>query len=653
MVAASRANDRFARAKAVTKKDTGSAGRSLLARALGLVAICGTFAALAVAARAQSLADLRNLSIEDLIKIEITSVSKRPEALSGAPSAIFVITADDIRRSGAASLPEALRLAPNLEVARINSQDYTISARGFNSANAANKLLVLIDGRSIYSPFFHNVIWNQHNVMLDDVERIEVISGPGGTLWGANAVNGVINVITRKSAETQGGLVDLKYGNFDQNGAGRWGGKLGDSGTYRGYAMGFGRGHTRFTGTGLDAKDGWNGRQAGFRTDWALPSDGFTLQGDIFENQFDSGGRSNGGNILGRWTRQLDGGSSLEVQAYYDRADETPRFALRDNINTFDLQVQHVIPLGSHEIVWGAGQRVWSDRFTPINAAVIVPADETLALSNVFAQDTIRLLDDLKLTIGSKFEYDTFSGLEPMPNVRLAWQVSPDDLLWASVSRAVKTPSRLDRDLAIPPIFGPSPAFRSEKLIAYEAGYRTHPTAQTSLSVSVFYNRYSDLRTTTFTGGVPLIAFQNALEGDTYGVEAWGNARLFPWWRISPGVNFFRKALALKPGTNDFAGVQTAAGIDPGHQVFLRSYLDLPGDLEFYLGLRQVGSLQLAHVPAYFEADARLGWRITPELELGVTGANLVHASHVEATNGFGANFRIPRSVLVSLRRGF
>lgn len=619
----------------------------LAAAFFGLVASVGI-------GQAQSLEDLQNLSIEELANIEITSVSKRPEALSQAPSAVFVITADDIRRSGAVSLPEALRLAPNLEVGRINSRYYTISARGFNSANAADKLLVLIDGRSIYSPFFHNVIWDQHEVMLDDVDRIEVISGPGGSLWGANAVNGVINIITKTSQETKGGLVDLKYGSFDQSGAGRWGGRIGDKGSYRAYALGFGRGETRIAGTGAAGLDGWNGRQAGFRTDWKGQSDALTVQGDIFENQFDSGGRSDGGNLLGRWTRQLEPGSTLELQAYYDRADQSPTNELRDDVDTFDLQLQHIFPLDTrHEIVWGAGQRIWSDRFTPINAAVIVPANQTLALTNVFAQDTISLLETLKLTIGAKLEYNTLSGLEPMPNIRLAWQVDPTNFLWASVSRAAETPSRLDRNLVIPSLFGPSPSFRSEHVIAYEVGYRAQPTSNISLSLSLFYNQYSDLRTTSLTGGTPPLVFANALEGDTYGAEIWGDVKPTSWWRLSAGIDFFRKSLHVKPGGTELAGVQTAAGIDPGHQFFLRSYLDLPHDLEVYIGLRQVGSLQLAHVPAYFEADLRLGWHVTPELEIAIAGQNLVHASHVEATDGFGVNYRIPRSVLGSLRRSF
>jgi iron complex outermembrane receptor protein len=273
-------------------------------------------------ASAQSLAalpDLGDLSIEELSEIEITSVSKPPEPLSEAPAAIYVITGDDIRRAGATSLPEALRLAPNLEVARVNAHDYTISSRGMNSVNAANKLLALIDGRSIYTPFFSSVFWDQQDVMLDDVDRIEVVSGPGGTLWGANAMNGVINVITHDSAATQGATVDAKLGDFVQRGAGRFGGRFANGGTYRGYVLGFDIGHTELPG-GQSAMDDWRGKQAGFRADVARLDETFTVQGDIYDNVLDTpGGRRTGGNALGRWTRRLAGGSTLQVQAYYDQ----------------------------------------------------------------------------------------------------------------------------------------------------------------------------------------------------------------------------------------------------------------------------------------------------------------------------------------------
>jgi iron complex outermembrane recepter protein len=620
-----------------------------------LGALLGGLLIAAGAARAQSLEELRQLSLEDLANIEITSVSKRPESLSQAAAAVYVITREDIRASGATSLPEALRLAPNLQVARISSQDYTISARGFNSANAADKLLVLIDGRSIYQPFFHNVVWDLNEVMLDDVERIEVISGPGGTLWGANAVNGVINVITRSSSDTQGGLANLKFGNFDQSGAVRWGGRVADNWTYRAYMMGFGRGDTDIAGSRTSTHDSWQGYQAGFRSDWTGGPDGLTVQGDIFENPLDIGGRANGGNFLGRWTRRLGDGSSLELQSYYDRSDEDPGGgALRDNTDTVDFQLQHSIPFASgHQLVWGVGQRVWRDTFFPTNGALILPPSQTLALTNLFAEDTIRLADSLRLTLGAKLEYNTFSGLEPMPSIRLAWQPTAANLVWAAISRAAETPSRLDRNLVISPIFGPSPQFQSEHVIAYETGYRAEFTKGLSASISLFYNDYSDVRTTSLVPGSPPIIFRNDLAGHTYGLESWADLRPVSWLRISAGVDLLHKALQVKAGGNDIAGIQTAAGIDPNYQVFLRSYLQLSDEIDAYVGLRQIGRLAPAGIPSYFEADARLGWHVSSALELFLAGYNLVHAHHIEATTGFGLTFSIPRSALVGLRRSF
>jgi iron complex outermembrane recepter protein len=624
------------------------------AAAAGVLAVISTVAAFAGAARAPSLEELRNLSIEDLANVEVTSVSLRREPLSEAPAAIYVIRGEDIRRSGAVSLPEALRLAPNLEVARVSSQTYVISARGFNSPNASNKLLVLIDGRSVYTPFFSSVFWDQQQVMLDDIDRIEVISGPGGTTYGANAVNGVINIITKSSRDTQGGLLDLKYGSFDKSGAGRWGGKLGDAGTYRAYALGFGLGHTDLP-DGTSASDDWNGKQAGFRSDFAALGSALTIQGDVYENRLDTpGGRLSGGNFLGRWTKQLGDGSSLQVQSYYDRQDRHAVPGVESRTNTFDIQAQHDFRLGTaHEIVWGLGERVVRDRFqNTLNVFVLEPAGETLTLTNIFAQDTIALSDDLKLTLGTKLEYNTFSGFEYLPSGRLGWRASPTDFFWGAISRVVRTPSRLDRELQAPGILAPAPNFRSEKLIAYEAGYRAQPIPQASLSISLFYNQYDDLRTTSLSpsGGLPTV-LANGLAGDTYGFEVWGDYSVAPWWRLSPGLQMLRKRLHLKPGATDIAGIQTSTGQDPGHQAFLRSYMTLPHDVEFDVDLRQVGSLGGVSVPSYFEADVRFGWHVTPDLELSLAGLNLVHAHHAEASTP--PPLEIPRSVYAGVRWRF
>jgi iron complex outermembrane receptor protein len=608
-------------------------------------------------AASQTLRELSDLSLEELSQVEITSVSKRPEPLSDAPAAVYVITSEDIRRSGATSLAEALRLAPNLEVARVDSQTYNISSRGMNSVNASNKLLVLIDGRSVYTPFFSSVFWDQQAVMLADVDRIEVVSGPGGTLYGSNAMNGVINVITKSSADTQGGLVDATLGDFVQRADGRWGGKLGNLGTIRGYALGFGQGHTD-AASGASAMDDWRGTQAGFRADLSALGSAFTFQGDIYDNLVDApGGRRSGGNLLGRWNKRLTNDSSLQVQAYYDQQDRIVDAASGggsfERVRTFDVQAEHVVGLGRHQIVWGVGQRSWSDRFTnTANPFVLVPESQTLSLTNLFGQDTIALLDSLKLTLGTKLEYSTFSGWAVMPNARIGWRTDPKNFLWAAISRAVRSPSRLERDLTAPGIVNQSPDFQSEKLVAYEAGWRSQLRSNASFSMSLFYNDYDDLRTTKPNPVTFLpVTFGNGWAGHTYGMDVWGSYSVFSWWRVDSGFELLRKRFHLKPGEVDIAGVQTVLGHDPRHQIFVRSYMDLLRDVELYIGLRQVASLSDVGVPSYFEADARVGWHVTPKLELSLAGLNLVHARHAEASAP--PIQQIPRSVYVGARWSF
>jgi len=322
-------------------------------------------------------------------------------------------------------------------------------------------------------------------------------------------------------------------------------------------------------------------------------------------------------------------------------------------VRTFDIQAQDVITLAKHQIVWGFGQRIWRDRFTnTANPFVLEPESQTLNLTNVFAQDTIAVADDVALTLGSKFEYSTFSGWEAMPSARIGWRTDPKNFLWAAVSRAVRSPSRLERDLTAPGIVDPSPDFESEKLIAYEAGWRSQLASNASLSVSLFYNDYTDLRTTkpdpvTF---LP-VTFGNGWEGHTYGTDVWGSYSPFSWWRLDAGFEILRKDFHLKPGEIDIAGIQTVLGHDPGHQTFVHSYMDIAPHVELYIGLRQVGSLPDVGVPSYFEADVRLAWRATPKLELSIAGLNLVHARHAEAT---GPPIQeIPRSAYIEARWGF
>jgi iron complex outermembrane receptor protein len=595
--------------------------------------------------------ELRALSIEDLANIEIISVSKRPEPLSQAPASIYVITSEDIRRSGAVTLPDVLRLAPNLQVSRVSSSGYAISARGFSTFESAIKLLVLIDGRSIYTPLHAGVFWDQNQVMVEDIDRIEVISGPGGTLWGANAFNGVINIITRNSSETQGGLLSGQYGNVDQRAAVRYGGKLGEHGSYRVYAQDLERGPMAHA-DGTSATDAWDSEQGGFRTDWAAGNNAFTVQGDIFDNAFDVGNRNRGKNLLTRWKHQLGGGSSLELQAYYDTVDRTAP-GVSDALETYDFQAQHSFRLGdNHQIVWGGGYRVVNDEFiNHVNVFVLQPESDTLQLGNVFGQDSIKLENDLTLTLGTKFEHSSLSGLDYLPSARLAWQVTPDHMLWTAVSRAVRTPSRFDRDLTAPGFLEPASDFESEKLMAYEIGYRGQPTTNTSLSTTLFLHDYSDLRVLAVSPTSGLFTFDNKMEGIIYGIEAWGDYQVRPWWRLSAGFTLMQKNLDLKPGAVT-AALDQHAGNDPDHQFSIRSSMDLLDNVEFDIGLRSIDDLPNPTVPSYLELDARIAWQVTDQLELSISGFNLLDNRHPE-TGAAATRIEVPRTVLAGARWRF
>ncbi len=645
----------------------GFGGRGISARykragIVALGAVLETAAALAADSSAglRSPQDIARLRIEELADIEITSVSKKQELLSDAAAAVFVITHEDIRRAGATSLPEALRLAPNLQVAQTNANTYAISARGFN-IGGANKLLVLIDGRSVYSPLNSGVFWDAQNVMLEDVERIEVISGSGGTLWGSNAVNGVINIITRKAADTQGALLSLGAGNRESMAAVRQGWKLGDDASMRVYAKGFRRTDTE-NAAGVGAGDSWHARQAGFRADWGAEGNGVTLQGDVYEGVYDLPSNlddktRSGGNLLGRWSRTLASGSSFQVQAYFDRVRQTvPGVAgFGESSDTYDIQAQHRFTLGNaHDLVWGGGYRLWRNVQTNGPLIAFVPPSFDLKLADLFVQDTISLDEHLKLTLAAKLEHNSYTGMEIQPNARLAWKPNEHSLLWSAVSRAVRTPSRVDRDFyvlnfpALPLQGGPD--FRSEKLTAYEIGYRAQPSPSLSYSVSAFYNAYDYLRTIE-PGPGGAVVLGNQIEGNTYGVEMWGSYRINDDWRLSAGYSALRERLQYKPDSARSplnGSVTSATGNDPAHQFSLRSTMNLPHATELDLTLRRIGALPDPAVPAYTALDARLGWHVSKDLELSFSATNLTDGRHPE----FGAapsRSEIGRSFFLSL----
>lgn len=587
------------------------------------------------------VADLADLSIEQLGNIEVTSVSRRAERVADAPASIYVITGEDIRRAGVTSLPEALRLAPNLQVARNSASSYAISARGFNNA-IGNKLLVLIDGRTVYTPLFSGVFWDAQDVMLEDIDRIEVISGPGAALWGANAVNGVINVITRPAGSTQGGLVAPGAGNREAGASVRYGGKIGAEGHYRVYGKFFDRDHTE-RADGAAVRDGWDKGQIGFRADWGGGIRGFTLQGDAYdgdEEQAQPGKiKISGGNLLGRWNERLAGGSDLRVQAYYDRT-KRDQATFGETLDIFDLELQHALPATTaHRILWGGGYRYAQDRVRNSATVQFLPADKNLDWANLFVQDEIRLGDAVELTVGIKLESNDYTGWEHLPSARLSWKPATNRLVWGAVSRAVRAPSRLDRDLFTP---GPplsalrldgGPNFRSEISNVIEIGYRAQSSSAASYSITAFYHDHDHLRSVEPHPALPgVFVLGNLIEGTTKGVEAWGSYQATRSWRLSSGVVYLDQDLERKPGSADTLGLP-ALGNDPSHQWLLRSSHNLTDTHDLDVMVRRVGALPNPAVPAYTAVDARLGWRLSRDVELSLTLNNLFDDAHPE----FGA----------------
>jgi iron complex outermembrane receptor protein len=582
---------------------------------------------------------LASLSIEELANVEVSSVSKSAQSLSDAPAAVYVITHEDVLRSGATELGDILRLAPNLQVARITAAAYAISPRGFNSA-AAEKLLVLVDGRSVYTPFSHGVFWNAQHVPPQDIERIEVISGPGATLWGANAVNGVINIVTRRSGETQGGTLRVGGGSVERHASLQYGGRLGEALTYRVYVDDSDH-DDGVTATGADARDGWRRRQGGFRLDWSGGADLVTLQGDAYRGSehlpASADQKVSGRNLVARWTHPTGGGGTLQVQAYYDHLQRSVSGRFSNRLDTYDLDVQHSFALGGRQqIVWGGGYRVTDDDFpvvpTPPRVQAFNPVGRRQTLSNLFVQDAVALTPALKLTLGLKIEDDPYTGREPLPSARLSWKATDDTLVWAAVSRAVRAPSRLDRDFVEvhgSTVYLTGRDFQPEKLVAYELGYRAQPTARSSVSLSTFYNVYDDLRSFELTHGDLPIVFANEMKGETYGFEAWGGYQVADWWRLSGGYSRLHKDLRFKPGSSRLTGVDIA-GDDPPYQASLRSMMDLRHGVAVDVDLRRVGALPAPASPAYTELGARLRWAVSRSLELALTGANLLRPRHPE-----------------------
>jgi iron complex outermembrane receptor protein len=579
---------------------------------------------------------LGDLSLEELANIRITSVSKKSEPLSDAPASIFVITAEEIRRSGVTTLPEALRLAPNLQVARGNARNYAITARGFNSV-LENKLLVLIDGRTVYSPLFSGVFWDAQDVLLADIDRIEVISGSGGTLWGANAVNGVINIITKSSADTQGTYATIGGSSDERITVARYGGKMANGGSYRIYGKYIESDDTR-TADGSSSPWGWNRQQAGFRSDWSGGGDSLTLQGDAYNGNLHQASTQDiaigGANLLGRWRSNVSDRSSINLQAYWDYSERKQSGAFIEYLNTLDLQFQHSIDLNEqHNIEWGAGYRYSMDQVNNDVNFAFLPATLNMHWGSLFIQDRYALSDTLRVTGGIRLEHNNYTGLEVLPSVRLSWKPVNDHMIWTAVSRAVRTPSRIDRDFYAPPppatpLFAGGAGFDSEVATDAEIGYRGQLSRSVSYSATLFHTDYDKLRTVEPTASGLYI--ENLAKGATHGVEMWGSWQATDQWRLSAGLVAQKIHTELKPESRDTSALIGLATSDPGHYWMLRSSYDIDARQQLDVTLRYVGALRNPDVPSYTTMDLRYGCKVRPDLEISITGQNLIGGTHAE-----------------------
>jgi iron complex outermembrane receptor protein len=621
----------------------------------------------------QQPGDLTQKSLEDLMNIEITSVSKKEQKTSEAPAAIFVISREDIRRSGALNVPDLLRMVPGVDVAQIDTGKWAISARGFNG-QYSDKLLVLVDGRTVYTPVFAGVFWDSQNILLDTIERIEVIRGPGAAVWGANAVNGVINIITRTADDTQGGYLIAGTGT---SGVGpeafRYGGNTRNLGAWRIVAEGFHYNALPTVG-GLDGHDDWNLIRGGFRTDSKLSAkDSLTTEGEAYHG--DAGeradtpisleppenavlalrDRSSGWNALTRWNRVFSPRSQTSLQVYFDRTsrgDTTYSIGL----NTFDIDFQHHFTWSSRQdIVWGLGYRVSWDGTEPTLRVSFTPRDRETDLFNLFAQDEIVLRpDELKLSLGARVDENDYTGLGFEPSARLVWTPGSKSMFWGAISGADRTPARSDTDIrvnygaypgpgGIPVLvsyFG-NPKKKNEHLTAFEAGYRDTWSSRFSVDSTVFYNRYHDLTSVEpeamriELNPVPahlLIpsTFGNGLYGETHGIEFFANWKVTRSWTLSPGYSFFAAHLHPFAGSLDFTSPPTTEGSAPDHQAQLRSSVSLPRNLQWNTSAYFVNRLPALAIPSYTRVDTNLIWDAGEHFSLSAVGQNLVRNLHPE-----------------------
>jgi iron complex outermembrane receptor protein len=587
--------------------------------------------------------ELKRLSLEELVSLRVTSVSRRPESASRAAAAVEVIPEEQIERTGATSVPDALRLATGLQVSRFGGHSFAVGTRGFTSLTA-NKLQVMQDGRSLYSPLYSGVFWDAYGIMLEDIDRIEVIRGPGATMWGANAMNGVISIISKDARDTQGTLVTGGGGTEERGfGAVRYGGKLGDQTYFRVYGRYQNRGPMALP-DGSDARDSSQEGQGGFRMDSSLGDQNqLTLQGDYLYNDFDlfSGALAvnRSANLLGRFTRQVGVESELQFQTYYDRFERNVPGQFGELRHTVDADVQFRTGLWQrHAIIAGLDYRVSTDDTRRGGTIEFEPAGRTIHIFSGFLQDEISLVPErLALVIGSKLEWNSLDGVQPQPSARLAWTPTEHQMLWTAFSRPVRMPSRIDEDLRfIPnPTLGlvfveGNPGFKPEKAYAYELGYRIQPHRRVSVDLASYYNKYQDLRSLEPSPplGIPLVQY-NRLEAETYGVECSLKYQPAPWCRLSGNYTYLHKNLLPDADSRD-PNRGALEGNDAPHLFSVWASFDLPRRITFDAVLRYVAELPAPVVPAYLELDLRLAWQPTDYLEVALVGQNLLDSQHRE-----------------------
>jgi iron complex outermembrane recepter protein len=655
-------------------------GFSRLTGVLGLL-----FLVQAPCAAQESQPNLDEMSIEQLMQIKVISAGKKEQPLADTASAVYVITQEEIRRSGVTSVPEALRLAPGVQVARISGNAWAITMRGFNY-RYADKLLVLVDGRTVYSPIFGGVFWELLDLVLEDIERIEVIRGPGGTMWGANAMNGVINIITRRAQDTQGGLVTAAAGSQGYgSGTIRYGASSRNGLAYRIYGRYSRLGNSPALDVpGPGAYDAWQLGRAGFRTDWERSQDSLTFSGDFFRGaehesfplpllappyytSIDYDFAPRGGNFVTRWERRLDAGSDFSLQAFYDRVDRPGPFVATSS-QIFDLDFQHHRVAGHQDLVWGLGLRATQSHARETYVFALEPNRQTVFTVNGFLQDEIAVLPSrLWLTLGTKLERNEYTGFEVQPNFRLRWKPAPAHTLWAAVSRAITIPNdlqaigrRLEATFPAPGgmvggiVLRGNRDLKEQGLLAYEFGYRAQPTRKTAFDVAGFYNIYHDFITAwpsqpeVDPGGAPPqfivpLYFRNTAATRTYGAEFSSSYAPTPFWKLSASYTW----LVEGPyPLDDPWEAPFRPGDSPRNQFQIHSYFSLPQSLEFDSGLCYVSPLSMQSVPSYARLDTRVGWRPSQRLEFSLGIQNILQPRHAEfiGPSEWGQHAQVARS---------